>query len=184
MQAGLCSGGGWRYSGKLVGETCALDVDVLSLSSFIKACPVRELSQELHWGIDVLISAPNPNPFLLIEEPTWNKGVRELYIFVSLECQDCTVAIFVYLGYFTIKTLGCIGCFRGADSLNETCNWNSICLFHLLYCHLRAKRRGWSMTVLAWDKQQWFTETEARERASLGNEMEELDLSGWSSPDY
>lgn len=112
------------------------------------------------------------------KHPNWSKGTTELLLFASVVWLLflCTCALFYN------ENLSCVDCFRGADSSNVTCNWNSICPLHLLYSCMRAKRRGWSVAVTAWNKQQWSTVTEGRARASLGNELKELGLSGCSSP--
>lgn len=84
--------------------------------------------------------------------------------------------------YTIIKTWAA-GCrFRGAGSLDRTCDWNSICPVCQLRSHLRARRRGQSVAVLAQKKQQPRAVAEGRDRASLDNETEELGLSWLSSP--
>lgn len=103
--------------------------------------------------------------------------------FCITEAPELWCCYFGILVLYIIIKMWAAGCrFRGAGSLDRTCDWNSICPVCQLRSHLRPRRRGQSVAVLAQNKQQPRAVAEGRDRASLDNETEELGLSWLSSP--
>lgn len=119
--------------GKLCGDLCS-GYGGPSPLLFHKGLSIKGTFTRTALRDDVLIFAHNPDPSMLTEQPQLKYSH-----FRAAFCRDCTVVFWCTCVLSNGKNLVC---FRRADSLNGTCNWISICLLHLLYSHLRAKRRG------------------------------------------